>query len=66
MKKWYAVQNGDDFDCGYGSHNKREAIKRANALKRNSSYDGQEIRIAVVDDETQEVIDEIILREGTR
>lgn len=64
MKKWYAVQNGDDYDQGYGSSNKREAVKMANVLKRDHRYDGEEIRIAVI--ENDECVDEIIVREGSR
>ena len=66
MKKWYAVQYGDNFDCGFGSNNKREAVKMANALKKDSRRDGLEIRIAVCIDGTDDVIDEIIIREGER
>lgn len=66
MKKWYAVQNGSDFDCGYGSTNKREAMKMARKLCKDAKYDGQEIRIAVCFTESDDVTDEIIVREGSR
>lgn len=66
MKHWYAVQVGDEIDCGYGSTVKREAIKMANAMKRDHDYDGKEIRIVVTycDDDFCE--DEIIIRNGER
>ena len=66
MKKWYAVQVGSDNDCGYGSTVKREAIKMANALKKDRYYDGDEIRIAVCSTESDYVTEEIIVREGKR
>ena len=48
MKKWYAVQV-DDYDAwDIGSHNKREAIKIANRYKKNHSYDGKKIKIAMI------------------
>lgn len=64
MRKFYAVQYGDNFDWDFGSTVKREAIKMANAIKRNPDYDGMEIRIAVIED--YYCSDEIIIREGSR
>ena len=65
MKKWYAVQHGDDYDCGYGSTVKREAIKMANAMKRNPYYDDEEIRIAITDADGDDFVYEVIvIREG--
>ena len=64
MKKWYAVQHGDDYDCGYGSTVKREAIKMANAMKRDPYYDGEEIRIAITEGDDDFVIGQIIIREA--
>lgn len=66
MKKFYAVQVGYDCDCGYGSTVKREAIKMANAFKRDHRYDGEEIRIAVCTTDSDYVFSEIIVREGNR
>ena len=66
MKKFYAVQHGDNFDCDYGSTVKREAIKMANALKRDHYYDGEEIRIAVVSCDSDYCTGEIIVRNGSR
>lgn len=64
MKKFYAVQFGDNFDWDNGSTVKREAIKMANAMKRDPEYDGLEIRIAVIENDF--CSDEIIIREGSR
>ena len=66
MKKFYAVQAGDNFDCGTGSTVKREAIKMANAYKRDERYAGMEIRIAVCSEDSDYVTEEIIVREGAR
>jgi len=66
MKKFYAVQIGYDNDCGTGSTVKREAIKMANEYKRNPHYDGLQIRIAVCSTESDDVTEEIIIREGSR
>lgn len=65
-KRFYAVQHGDDYDCGYGSTVKREAIKMANALKRDHDYDGEEIRIAIVSCDDDFCEGEIIIRDGER
>lgn len=64
MKRFYAVQHGNNFDWDYGSTVKREAIKMANALKHIPEYDGEEIRIAVIEDDYCE--EDIIIREGSR
>lgn len=63
-KKWYAVQNGNDYDCGYGSTNKRTARKMATELHRNCP--GEEIRIVTcrVDDDFCEA--EEIIYEGEK
>lgn len=68
MKRWYAVQVWDENDCGYGSTVKREAVKMANAEKRNPRNDGKEIRIVVMSDTTNDAypVEEIIIREGDR
>lgn len=66
MKKFYAVQIGDNYECDYGSTVKREAIKMANAVKRDPSNAGKEIRIAVCSTDSDFVTDEIIIREGSR
>lgn len=66
MKKFYAIQIGDNYECDYGSTVKREAIKMANAQKRIPSNDGLEIRIAVCSTDSDYVTDEIIIRSGDR
>lgn len=66
MKKFYAVQNGDNYDWDYGSTVKREALKMANKTKRDHDYDGEEIRIAVIDCDAEYCTAEIIIREGRR
>jgi hypothetical protein len=66
MKKFYAVQVGTNYDCDNGSYNKKEAMKIANSYKKNSYYDGDEIRIAVCINDCDDVIEEIIVREGER
>lgn len=66
MKTFYAVQHGSNFDWDTGSANKREAVKMANAMKRDHEYDGEEIRIAVIDTKYSVCDDEIVIREGSR
>ena len=44
-RRWYAVQHGDDYDCGYGSTVKREAMKMARALHKD--YPDDEIRLCL-------------------
>ena len=66
MKKFYAVQVGDNYDCDNGSTVKREAVKMANAAKRNHDNDGMEIRIVVCSTESDFVTEEIIIRDGFR
>lgn len=66
MKKFYAIQIGDNYECDYGSTVKREAIKMANAAKRDHDNDGMEIRIAVCSVDSDFVAEEIIVREGDR
>ena len=61
---WYAVCIGkDDNDHGYGSYNKREAVKMANEFKRDTMRAGQQIRIDVVDPDDDFCLREIIIRE---
>lgn len=45
---WYAVQRGEDYDWGDGSHNYNEAIEMAKNLKK--LYPDEEIRIVTIDD----------------
>ena len=66
MRRFYAVQHGNDFDWDYGSTVKIKAEKMANAMKRNNDYDGEEIRIAVINCDTDFCIEEIIIRQGNR
>ena len=44
-KRFYAVQHGDNYDCGDGSTVKREAMKMAREMHRD--YPGEEIRICL-------------------
>lgn len=44
-KRWYAVQLGDETDCGIGSTRKREAMNMCRKLHR--LYPGERIRICV-------------------
>lgn len=67
MKRWYAVQHGSNYDCDHGSTRKKEAVKMANALKKDPDFKGEEIRIALIDMEHGDFCDgEIIIREGSR
>lgn len=66
MKKFYAVQVGDNNDWDYGSTVKRKAIVMANAEKRDPDNNGKEIRIAVIDCDAEYCLDEIIIRDGDR
>lgn len=64
MKNWYAVQVGDNFDCGDGSYDYDEAV--AMAESESVWHPGEEIRIAVCSDGSDYVEREIIIQEGTR
>lgn len=47
-KYWYAVQRGEDYDWGDGSHDYNEALKMAQKLK--SFYPDDEIRIVTIEE----------------
>lgn len=64
MKNWYAVQVGDNFDCGDGSYDYDEAV--AMAESEAAWHPEEEIRIAVCSNGTDYVEREIIIKEGTR
>ena len=64
MKNWYAVQVGDNFDCGDGSYDYDEAV--AMAESESAWHPVEEIRIAVCSDGSDYVEREIIIQEGTR
>lgn len=64
MKNWYAVQVGDNFDCGDGSYDYDEAV--AMAESESAWHPEEEIRIAVCSDGSDYVEREIIIQEGTR
>lgn len=66
MKKFYAIQIGDNYECDYGSTVKRRAVKMANAAKRNSDNNGLEIRVAVCSTDSDLVTEEIVIRAGFR
>lgn len=63
MKRWYAVQHGDNFESDCGSTVKREALKMAHQLAKE--YPGEEIRICVCAAGDDFCTEEIIVREGT-
>lgn len=60
--KFYAVQIGDNFDWDNGA----ETLEAAEAMAREEIADGKEIRIAVIDVDTDYCEQEIIVREGSR
>ena len=64
MEKWYAIQHGDDYDCGTGSYDYDEAV--AMAAAEAAWHPGEEIRIAVCSDGSDYVEREIIIEEGTK
>ena len=66
MKKFYAVQNGNNFDWDWGSENYNKAVEMANDLVNDPEYDDQEIRIAIIDVDDNFCDDEITIREGDR
>lgn len=63
-KRFYAVYVGDNCDDGYGSSVKREAIKLANAKKRDHANDGKRIAIGVIDPKDDFCLDTIVIRDG--
>ena len=64
--KFYAVQHGDNYDWDNGSDNYEAAAEMASKMTCNEDYDGQEIRIAVIDMDTVYCGEEIIFRYGYR
>lgn len=62
MKKWYAVQIGDDFSSDYGSTRKRDALKMAHAAARK--HPAEEIRIAICSTDSDFCTEEIIIQRG--
>ena len=67
-KTWYAVQVGDGFEWDNGSHDLDKAKAMAAACCEDSGNDGNEVRIAVIDESGSEpmCVDEILIREGKR
>lgn len=67
-KIWYAVEHGESCDWDYGSESHEEAVRMAEALASDSDLDGEEIRIAVIDDSDDDkyCMEEEIIREGWR
>ena len=63
---FYAVQNGCNFDWDYGTGNYNDAVTMAKNLMDDRDYDGQEIRIAVIDVDNNFCDKEIVMREGIR
>ena len=64
--KFYAVQHGCNYDWDYGSDIYQLAADMAAAMISDTYYDGQQIRIAVIDTDTEYCEEEIILRHGYR
>lgn len=64
MIEWYAVQFGDDTDCGFGSFDYDKAVSMAR--EEYFFHPGEEARIVVCSNGTDYVEREIILRKGTR
>lgn len=64
MKDWYAVQFGDDFDCGSGSFDYDKAVSMAE--EEYVFHPGEEARIVVCSNGTDYVEREIIIKEGTK
>ena len=63
---FYAVQNGCNFDWDWGSKSYNKAVEMVNDLITDREYDGQEIRIAVIDVDNNFCEKEIVMREGIR
>lgn len=61
--KGYAVQHGDDYDCGTGSTVKREAYKIARKMAKE--YPEEEIRLVLCTTESDFAEQVIILKDGT-
>ena len=61
-RRFYAVQNGTDYACDYGSTVKRTAYQMARALHKQ--YPEDEIRIAICTTDDDYVEEEIILYKG--
>lgn len=67
MKKlWYAVQHGDNYDWDNGSYSYQEAVDMAADLAEDDVFDGEEIRIVTINEETNYCEEEEIFRAGTR
>lgn len=64
MKDWYAVQFGNDFDCGSGSFDYDEAVSMVE--EESAFHPGEEARIAVCFNGTDYVEREIIIKEGKK
>lgn len=62
MKKFYAVQHGNDYSSDFGSTNKREAMKMAREL--GNEFPNDEIRISVCTTDDDFCMEEIIVREA--
>ena len=64
--KFYAVQHGENYDWDNGSENYQLAADKAAAMISDTDYDGQQIRIAVINTDTEFCDEEIIFRDGYR
>ncbi len=62
MKKWYAIQIGNDFSSDYGSTVKREAL--AMARREARKHPAEEVRIAVCTTDSDFCTEEIIIQAG--
>lgn len=61
---WYAVQHGDNFDWDNGSYRYESALRKAGKMCKEMTYNGEEIRIAFINDGVCE--QEEIIRKGRR
>ena len=64
--KFYAVQHGENYDWDNGSMIYQLAVDMAVAMISDTDYDDQQIRIAVINTDTEFCEEEIILRHGYR
>ena len=62
MKKFYAVQVGNDYSSDNGSTVKREAMKMARAAAKENP--GMQIRISVCKVDDDYCMQEIVIRDG--
>ena len=62
MKKFYAVQHGNNYSSDYGSTNKREAMRMARELAEE--FPKEEIRISICTTNNDFCMKEIIIQKA--